>query len=129
MSMLLQHLSKEFMRELGTRSRDVYEMILPPVDIYEDGSDLVIILDMAGFQKEDIKTNLSEHFLTVSAKRDKPERDGVTHWEQRPARVHKRIQLPVKVNVGEDEEVKAKYENGVLTVKLPIKGIGRVKVE
>lgn len=129
MSMLLQHLSKEFMREIGVRSKDVYEMILPPVDMYEDGSDLVIILDMAGFQKEDIKTNLSEHFLTVSAKREKPERDGVIHWEQRPVRVHKRIQLPVKVNVGEDEEVKAKYENGVLTVRLPIKGVGRVKVE
>jgi HSP20 family protein len=129
MSMLLQHLSKEFMREIGARSRDVYEMILPPIDMYEDGSDLVIVLDMAGFQKEDIKTNLSEHFLTVSAKREKPDRDGVTHWEQRPVHVHKRIQLPVKVNVGEDEEVKAKYENGVLTVKLPIKGVGRVKVE
>lgn len=129
MSMLLQHLSKEFMREIGVRSRDVYELILPPVDMFEDGSELVIILDMAGFQKDDIKTNLSEDFLTVSAKREKPERDGVIHWEQRPLHVRKRIQLPVKVNVVEDEEIKAKYDNGVLTVKLPIKGVGRVKVE
>ena len=129
MSMLLQHLSKEFMREIGARSRDVYEMILPAVDMFEDGSDLVIILDMAGFSKEEINTRLSEHFLIVTAKREKPERDGMTYWEQRPLHVRKRIQLPVRVSVAEDEEVRAKYENGVLTVRLPIKGVGRVKVE
>lgn len=125
----MQHLSKEFMREIGARSRDVYEMILPAVDMFEDGSDLVIILDMAGFSKEEIKTRLSEHYLIVTAKREKPDRDGMTYWEQRPLHVRKRIQLPVKVSVDEDEEIKAKYENGVLTVRLPIKGVGRVKVE
>jgi HSP20 family protein len=129
MSMLLQHLSKEFMREIGARSRDVYEMILPAVDMFEDGSDLVIMLDMAGFEKEEIKTRLSEHSLTVTAKREKIERDGMNYWEQRPLRVRKKIPLPVKVSVGEDEEIKAKYENGVLTVRLPIKGVGKVTVE
>jgi HSP20 family molecular chaperone IbpA len=129
MSMLLQHLSKEFMHEIGVKSKDVYEMILPPVDMFEDGSDLVIILDMAGFQKEDIKTRLSEHYLTISAKREKIEKDGMTYWEQRPLSLRKKIPLPVKVSVGEDDEIKAKYENGVLTVRLPMKGVGKVTVE
>jgi HSP20 family molecular chaperone IbpA len=127
--MLLQHLSKEFMNEIGVKSKDVYEMILPAVDMFEDGSDLVIILDMAGFEKENIKTRLSEHFLTVSAKRDKAEKDGMTYWEQRPLNIRKKIPLPVKVAVGEDDEVKAKYDNGVLTVRLPMKGVGKVTVE
>ena len=37
----------------------------------------------------------------------------------------------MKIEVDEEDEtgVKAKYENGVLTVRLPIKGIGRVIVE
>ena len=129
MSMLLQHLSKEFMNEIGVKSKDVYEMILPAVDMFEDGSDLVIILDMAGFEKENIKTRLSEHFLTVSAKRDKAEKDGMTYWEQRPLNIRKKIPLPVKVAVGEDDEIKAKYDNGVLTVRLPMKGVGKVTVE
>jgi HSP20 family protein len=129
MSMLLQHLSKEFMHEIGVKSKDVYEMILPAVDMFEDGSDLVIMLDMAGFEKEDIKTRLSEHFLTVSAKREKFEKDGMTYWEQRPQNIRKKIPLPVKVAVGEDDEIKAKYDNGVLTVRLPIKGMGKVTVE
>ncbi len=131
MSMLLEHLSKEFMREIGVRSRDIYEMILPPVDMFEDGSELVVKLDLAGFEKERINTRLSEHSLVVSAKRDRVERDGMTYWEQRPLSVHKKITLPVKIEVDEDDEttIKAKYENGVLTVRLPIKGVGRVVVE
>ena|ERR1700730_1801259 len=131
MSMLLNHLSKEFMREIGVRSRDVYEMILPPVDMFEDGTDLVVVLDMPGFEKEKIRTRLAEHSLLVSAKREKPERDGMTYWEQRPLSVNKKIALPVKIDVDEDDEtgIKAKYENGVLTVRLPIKGIGRVSIE
>jgi len=117
------------MHEIGVRSKDVYEMILPAVDMFEDGSDLVIILDMAGFEKEDIKTRLSENFLTVIAKREKIEKDGMTYWEQRPLSIRKKIPLPVKVSVGEDEEIKAKYDNGVLTVRLPMKGVGKVTVE
>ncbi len=125
----MQHLSKEFMHEIGAKSKDVYELILPAVDMFEDGSDLVIVLDIAGFQKEDIKTRLSEQYLTISAKREKVEKDGMTYWEQRPLTLRKKIPLPVKVSVGEDDEIKAKYENGVLTVRLPMKGVGKVTVE
>jgi HSP20 family protein len=131
MSMLLEHLSKEFMREIGVRSRDIYELLVPPVDMFEDGSELVVMLDMAGFEKDKIKTRLSEHSLIVSAKRDRVERDGMTYWEQRPQHIHKKIQLPVKVEFDDEDQalIKAKYENGVLTVRLPVKGIGRITVE
>jgi len=117
------------MREIGTKSREVYELMLPPVDVYEDGSDLVIVMDMPGFEKDRIKTRLSENSLLVSARRDPPERDGMVYWEQRPLRVHKRVSIPVKVDLDEDAGLKAKYESGVLTVRLPIKGIGKVTVE
>ena len=116
------------MHEIGVRSRDVYELILPAVDMFEDGTDLVVIMDMPGFEKDKIKTRLTENFLTVSATRERAERDGVIYWEQRPLRVNKRIPLPVKVETGE-EEITAKYENGELTVRLPIKGINRVTVK
>jgi HSP20 family protein len=131
MSMLLDHLSKEFMHEIGVRSRDIYELIVPPVDMFEDGSELVIMLDMAGFDKEKIKTRLSENSLIVSARRERLDHDGLSYWEQRPLHVHKKIQLPVKVEVDDEDQtmIKAKYANGVLTVRLPIKGVGRVVVE
>ncbi|MEM3267840.1 MAG: archaeal heat shock protein Hsp14, partial [Conexivisphaerales archaeon] len=98
-------------------------------DIFEDGSDLVVVLDIAGFQKENIKMRLTESTLTVSAKRDPVEKDGITYWEQRPLRIRKVIPLPAKVSTDEDIELTAKYENGVLTIRLPMKGIGKITVQ
>jgi HSP20 family protein len=138
MSLLLQRLSRDFMREIGEKSRSVYELLLPPVDMFEDGSDLVIMLDMPGFDKDKIRTRLSgENTLVVTAKRDPTEHDGPTYWEQRPLSIRKRIPLPVKVEYEEEGEegkggnstASAKYENGVLTVRLPIKGVGKIKVQ
>lgn len=129
MSLLLSKLSKELMGEIGTKSKDVFELMLPAVDVFEDGSNLVIVLDMPGYTKDEIKTRLTEHHLVVSARREAEERDGMVYWEQRPLKVHKKIPLPVKVDVDEDAELVGKYDNGVLTIRLPIKGVGRVRLE
>ncbi len=125
---MLRHMSHELGRDLSAKSRQFFELVLPPADVYEDGSDLVIVVDMPGFQKDDIKTRLNESAFTVTAKRVTVERDGVSYMEQRPLKLSKRIPLPVKVELG-DDEVKGKYEEGVLTVRLPVKGVGRVVIE
>lgn len=125
---MMKHMSRELGRDLGAKSRQFFELILPPADVFEDGSDLVIMVDMPGFEKDAIRTRLNESAFTVTAKREPVERDGVAYYEQRPLRLSKRIPLPVKVEMG-DEEVKAKYEDGVLTVRLPVKGVGRVIIE
>lgn len=117
------------MGEIGTKSREVFELMLPAVDMFEDGSELVIVLDIPGFTKQEIKTRLTEHYLIVNAKREAEERDSMIYWEQRPLKVHKKIPLPVRVEVDEDAELVGKYENGVLTIKLPLKGVGKVRVE
>lgn len=124
----MRHMSREMGRDLGSRSRQFFELVLPPADVYEDGSDLVIAVDMPGFEKENIRTRLNESAFTVTAKRDPVERDGVSYYEQRPLRLSKRIPLPVKVEMG-DEEVEATYKDGVLTVRLPVKGVGRVVIK
>ena len=125
------------MKEISAKSRDIYELMMPPVDVFEDGTDLVIVMDMPGFEKSKIKTRLQNNVLIVTAKREPLEKDGVTYWEQRPLTIRKRVPLPVKVKMDEDEEedtamigqVKARYDNGVLTVRLPIKDTGTIPVE
>ena len=129
MSQLFGHLSREFLRDIGTKSRDVFELMLPPADVFEDGSDLVIMLDMPGFDKDRIKTRLTESMLAITAKRDPVERDGITYWEQRPLRISKKIALPLRVDTSDDLETKAKYIDGILTIRLPIKGVGKIRVE
>lgn len=129
MSQLLRDISREFIKEVSARSREIYELLFPPVDIFEDGSELVVVMDLPGFERDRISVRLERNALRVSAKRDPIERDGPTYWEQRPLVVNRRIPLPVEVKMEEDVEIKAKYENGVLTVRLPIKGIGRISIE
>ena len=58
-----RYVAKEIMKEIGNRSREFYEFVLPPVDIYEDGTELVIIVDLPGFQKKDIHINILRIFL------------------------------------------------------------------
>ncbi len=125
---MLRHMSHEIGRDLSTKSRQFFELVLPPADVFEDGSDLVIVVDLPGFRKEEIKTRLNESAFTVTAKREADEKDGISYAAQRPLRLSKRIPLPVKVETG-DEEVTGKYEEGVLTVRIPIKGVGRVVIQ
>ncbi|MDG6933468.1 MAG: Hsp20/alpha crystallin family protein [Nitrososphaerota archaeon] len=117
------------MREIGARSREVYEFIGPAVDMYEDGSELVVVVDLPGFEKESIRTRFGDSYLAVSARRETEEHDGVTYWEQRPLRLSRRIPLPVKVKRDEDTEIKATYKDGVLTIRLPIESATNIVVE
>jgi HSP20 family protein len=129
MSLILQRLSRELMGEIGTKSREIFELMLPAVDMYEDGSNLVIELDMPGFAKENIKTRLTEQYLVINAKREAEEKDGMIYWEQRPLKIRKKIPLPAKVEVEDEVDLVGKYDNGVLTIRLPLRGVGKVRVE
>ncbi len=129
MSQLFGHISREFWRDIGAKSRDVFELMLPPADVFEDGSDLVIMVDLPGFEKDKIKTRLTESALSITARREPTERDGIAYWEQRPLRVSKRVTFPVRVDASDASDHKATYVDGVLTIRLPITGISKVRVE
>jgi len=115
-------------KEAGEYSRAFFELVLPPIDIYELGGQLVVEMDLAGFPKENISVKATAHTLTLTAKRPEPTGDvDSVYLRQRPTRIQRVIRLPVDVD--ESVEPSAKYENGVLTVKLAIKGARRVKIE
>ncbi|MCC2647976.1 MAG: hsp21 [Nitrososphaeraceae archaeon] len=65
-----QYMAKEVMRELGNRSKEFYEFIMPAIDIVEDGNDLLIIIDLPGFAKKDIKLRIvgDKHNITYFSK-------------------------------------------------------------
>lgn len=125
----MQSLWRDFVREVSAKSRDLYEFLSPPIDIYEDGNELVIAIDMPGFDKKRIRMRLTQDTLTISATREPDDYDGISYWEQRPLRLHRKIVLPVKVETEEENiAATAKYEDGVLRVRLPIKGVAKVNL-
>ncbi len=109
-------------REIGSKSREFYEFVLPPVDMYMDGSGLTVLIDMPGFKKEEIKLSVSEDILSINAERDAGPKEGAICC-QRPAVIDKKIRLPVTPK--EDGEVtSATYSDGVLSLSFPA-GRGR----
>jgi len=123
-----RYVAREIMKEIGNRSKEFYEFVLPPVDIYEDGTELVIIVDLPGFQKKDIHVNISKDILTLRAKRDIDIESHTIHFSQRPSRIEKKIPLPYSIPEDDNVKTKADYANGVLKIKIPISNMTNVPI-
>ncbi|WP_187152696.1 archaeal heat shock protein Hsp14 [Acidianus manzaensis] len=123
MEILLNELNKQ----LSNLNKEFYERVMPPVDIYEDGNTLIVVADLPGFDKNKISVRItSDGVLHIEATRQ-IEMAGIKHLNQRPEKIRKDIKLPVRVP--KDAEVQGKYENGVLTLNIPIEGVAKVKIE
>jgi len=122
------YMAKEVMREIGNKSREFYEFILPPVDMVLLNDNLVVTIDMPGFDKNDIKLRLHGNILSINANREDGE-GGTAIWRQRPRTVDKKIRLPIQVKEDEDPGASAKYRDGVLTLTIPTKTGKSITVE
>lgn len=126
---LVKYMAKELMKEIGNKSREFFEFVSPPVDIVEDGNELVIIADLAGFDKKEISLRINDSVLTISATREPVEHAGTAYWKQRPLKIEKKIHLPIKIKEGEEALGKATYENGVLEIRIPITGRATISIQ
>lgn len=122
------YMIKEVMKEIGNKSREFYEFILPPVDIVIQNDSLVVSIDMPGFDKKEIKLRIHGHILSINAKRETVE-EGTVIWHQRPNVIDKKIRLPMRVKDEEDLGASAKYHDGVLTLTIPIKTGKNITIE
>jgi HSP20 family protein len=125
---LAQYMAKEVMRELGNRSKEFYEFIMPAIDIVEDGNDLLIIIDLPGFAKKDIKLRIVGDILSINAKREPEENIGTVYYRQRPSVIEKKVTLPISVSDDEKVVGTANYVDGVVTLRVPIPMPGNIPV-
>ena len=127
---LAQYMAKEFIKELGNRSKEFFEFIMPAIDMVEDGNDLMIIIDLPGFAKKDIKLRIVENVLSINARREPEENMGTVYYRQRPSVIEKKIILPISVSDDDDGKVvgTAKYVDGVVTLRMPIPMSGNIPI-
>ena len=123
-----QYMAKEVMRELGNRSKEFYEFIMPAIDIVEDGNDLLIIIDLPGFAKKDIKLRIVGDILSINAKREPEDNIGTVYYRQRPSMIEKKVTLPISVSDDEKVVGTANYVDGVVTLRVPIPMSGNIPV-
>ncbi|MDH5569960.1 MAG: Hsp20/alpha crystallin family protein [Nitrosopumilus sp.] len=119
-------LVSEVIKEIGNKSREFYEFVLPPIDMYRDENSLKVVIDIPGFKKEDIKLVLCQDILSIKAQKTADEKESETLISnQRPNIIDKKVRLPIDIKQGEEKIESAKYENGVLTLVIPVAKKGK----
>jgi len=119
-------LVKEVIKEIGNKSREFYEFVLPPIDMYLNDDNLKIVIDIPGFTKKEIELSLCGDVLSINAKKIVDEKKSETLISnQRPNVIDKKIRLPIEVKQGEEKIETAKYENGILTLIIPVTKTGK----
>lgn len=115
-------MARELAKELDGRSREFYEFVMPAIDIIEEGNDLVVTIDLPGFAKKDVNLRIIGNILYITAKREQAEPLGTVYYRHRPLKIDKRVLLPISFKEEKEEKVegKAKYENGIVTLRIPM---------
>ena len=93
---------------------------LMKTDVRETESSYEVDIDLPGFKKEDIKLNLENGYLTVSAQKglDKDEQDKNGRYI-RQERYTGSCSRSFYVGDMKPSDVAAKYEDGILKISLP----------
>ena len=114
-------LMKEMIKEIGNKSREFYEFVLPPIDMHLNDENLKVVIDIPGFSKKDIELSLCGDILSIKAKKVIDEKDSKTLISnQRPNMINKKVRLPIEIKEGEEKIESAKYEDGVLILVIPV---------
>jgi HSP20 family protein len=122
---IVEYAARGLLGELDKTTQEFYEFIMPAIDMYEDGNDWVIEIDLPGFRKDDINIRIIDrNILSIKAtrKRTAEEQEPLPriHLRQRPVRIDKKIVLPISTKEVERITGAAKYTDGVVTLRIPI---------
>jgi HSP20 family molecular chaperone IbpA len=119
---LAHYMAEELIREIGNKTREFFEFVMPAIDMYEEGSELVVIIDLPGFSKQDISLRILGNILSINARRQKEQDSSADtiYIQQRPIRINKKVQLPITVTEEDQVLGSATYTNGIVTLRVPI---------
>ncbi len=95
------------------------EEVLPTVDIFEDGNDIVVKAELPGMKKGDIEVKLSDGTITISGekkKEEKVEKRDYFRMERSYGSFSRAFNLPSEV---QSEKAKAQFKDGILEIRVP----------
>lgn len=180
---MIESMAKEMAREIGSKTREFYEFVLPPIDIVVRDEEVIVTADMPGFDKNNMGVTLRGRMLHIQACKERGEWLRMTGGDenvvigggggddnddaqqsdggkaakgqdphgsgnreevvcaQRPGFIDKKVKLPSIVAYGrpkgadgsgsgqrQQQQPTAKYENGILSVSIPVKKRGGIDI-
>lgn len=121
--------SRDFMDDLFDMPQRTYAKsysanVLMKTDIKESEEGFTVEMDLPGFCREDISAELKDGYLTVTATAKKAEENTSDKKEKYVQKERFYATCNRSFYVGDNmkqEDIKAKFENGVLTLQVPKK--------
>ncbi len=109
----------DFFRDDFFRGKDKMHNQIMKTDIQEDEHAYTLDIDLPGYNKEDIKIDVTNGYLTISAKTNHEEKDEKSNYVRRERFLGECCR---SFYVGEDikaDEIKASFKNGILNLVVP----------
>ena len=94
----------------------------PAINVVESDKDYTVELAAPGLKKEDFSVNINDDgnlVIKMEKKEEKKEENKTSHYLRREFSFSKYEQTLILPDDVEKEEIRAKMENGVLTIDLP----------
>jgi HSP20 family protein len=96
-----------------------WQTLTPVVDINENEKEIVVSAELPGVTEKDIEVSLAGDLLTIKGEKrfEHEEKNGdSTYMERRFGSFARSVRLPFEAG---EEQIEAKFANGVLTVVVP----------
>ena len=96
-----------------------FEEVAPSVDIFQEGSNVIVKAELPGMKKEDIHVNITGDTLTLSGekkKEERAERKDYHRFERSYGFFRRSFSLPGEVQT---ERAAAKFKDGILEIRIP----------
>lgn len=95
------------------------QAVAPSIDIEDKEKELVITAELPGLDSNDFEVTVSGDVLTIKGEKkdEREEKNGrMQYFERRFGSFSRSVRLPFEAR---DEQVDAKYEKGILTLRVP----------
>ena len=90
--------------------------VIPNVDVYENSSEILLIVDLPGISKDDLQIDLDKDQLTIEARRRVAHEHRPHSQEFRPLDYRRSFAIPVGID---RDKVDAELKSGILRLRLP----------
>jgi HSP20 family protein len=114
------NLFNRFLGDRSTTARNAEpEAWSIPLDVIQDGDNLVVTASVPGTAKDEIEISVDDNVLTIKAETansSAKDTDGYLLRERRTGSYYRALRLPETVDY---ENAESTFRNGVLTIKLP----------
>jgi HSP20 family protein len=98
----------------ATAGRGAY----PPVNVFQQGDDLVAIMELPGVAKDDIQVEAKDNRIRISGQKavDYDEGVSVHRRERLSGKFDRTLTMPIRIDA---ERIKAEFRDGILALFIP----------